>query len=133
MKRGLIKNRKYNSEYYLKWGISGLKISLLVIVLILAVLLYLLFLETRNLYEFYNVLFRFPDLSGFLFMYSGVILFIIVPFVTGILGLFLAVLLDEDRLAGYCIGWSVIFGLFWYFSVRYLRIHREELQKLEEK
>lgn len=85
MKRGLVKNKKYGRDFYLKWGTFGLKISLLFIFFILVVLIYLLFLETKSLYEVYRVLFRFPDLSGFLFMYAGVILFIVVPFVTGIL------------------------------------------------
>lgn len=85
MKRGLIKNKKYNRDFYLKWGTLGLKISLLFVFLIFIVLLYLLFLQTRDLYEIYNVLFVFPDFSGFLFMYAGVILFIVAPFVTGIL------------------------------------------------
>ena len=85
MKRGMIKKKKSSWNFYLKWGAFGLKVSLSVIFLILLVLLYLLFLETRSLYEVYNVLFRFPDPSGFLFMYAGVILFIVVPFATGIL------------------------------------------------
>jgi hypothetical protein len=85
MKRGLVKKRKSKQEFYLKWGIFGLKISLVVVLLILSVLLYILFLETRDLYEVCNVLFRFPNLSGFLFVYAGIILFIVVPFFAGIL------------------------------------------------
>ena len=85
MKRGIRGNKKHSENFYLKWGTFGLKISLLFVLLILVVLLYMLFLQTRSLYETYRVLFRFPDLSGFLFMYAGVILFIVVPFVTGIL------------------------------------------------
>lgn len=85
MKRGLAKHRKPNKEFYLEWGISGLKISLLILILVLIALLYLLFLETKSLYEIGNILFSFPNFSGFLFVYAGIILFIIAPFYAGIL------------------------------------------------
>jgi hypothetical protein len=85
MKRGLTKNKKPISDTYLKWGSVGLKVSLGILLLILVVLLYLSFLQTKDIYEIYNILFRFPDASDFPVIYSGSILFIIVPFLTGIL------------------------------------------------
>lgn len=82
MKNG-IKNNFFKSDC-LKNGLFGLKISLMVLIL----LLFFLFYKLASYTDFnliYTVLFQMPNSSGLLFIYAGAILFIIVPFLTGIL------------------------------------------------
>lgn len=71
-------------DFYLKWGINGLKVSLL----ILAVLVVFSVLSSLQIYpsnKLFSMLLSAPKTSvDFLAMSGGIILFVALPFVIGV-------------------------------------------------
>ena len=83
-KRGSQKKSSKNLNFYLSAGFQGVKLSFAVLLFLIIIFLVYLLLSGFDLPQIVDVIFRIPQGKDYFVIFSGFIIFEVIPFILGI-------------------------------------------------
>lgn len=84
MKKRVNSWKSFFDDFNLVWGMKGLKVSFIVLLIFIIVLIVFLSILVKNFSWIQEIILRIPKGSDYLIIFAGFLLFVAVPFLIGI-------------------------------------------------